>query len=105
MQGNGSTVGYGTDNRINDGFANDATTTSNTFASSEVYIPNYTSTTSKSISTDNVTETNGTTILANLIAARYATSSAITQMQIVLPYYGASFVQYSTFYLYGIKNQ
>jgi hypothetical protein len=77
--------------------------TSNTFANGEVYIPNYTSTNAKSVSIDNVTENNGTTAYAELVAGLYSTvTSAVTSIRLADNY--GSWIQYSTAYLYGIKN-
>jgi len=77
-------------------------TTASTFGNTEIYIPNYTSTTNKSASIDSVTENNGTTAYATLIAALINTSSAITTITIT-PSSG-DFASGSTFYLYGISN-
>ena len=78
------------------------TATSNTFANSEVYIPNYTSSNYKSSSVDSVTENNGTAAIATLLANLWSSTSAITS--ITFSNYGSGFAQYSSFYLYGIKN-
>ena len=83
------------------GNLNDSTSTANTFASIEMYIPNYTGSTQKSMSIDSVTENNGTTAYATLIASLYNLTSAVTSIKLTPP---NSFVQYSTAYLYGIKN-
>ncbi len=78
--------------------------TANTFASSEIYLPNYTSSNYKSGSTDAVHENNGSAerfLAANLIQ----TTSAITSIELLIT--GGTtytFVQYSTAYLYGISN-
>ena len=76
--------------------------TSNTFSNNELYIPNYTSSNYKSISADNVTETNGSSITISLGAQLWSNTAAITSITIAGA--SASFVQYSTFYLYGINN-
>lgn len=78
--------------------------TANTFASCELYIPNYTSTSSKqmlqySVGEDN-TISNG---VLHLQANLYRGASAITFISIG-NYSTASFVANSSFYLYGIKN-
>jgi hypothetical protein len=82
-----------------------STDTANTFSSHDIYIPNYLSTTSpKSYSTDAVTENNGTTAFAVLVAGLWnpGTQAAITSLT-VTPGAG-SFVQYSTATLYGISK-
>jgi hypothetical protein len=81
-----------------------ATATSNTFASFELYFPNYTGTTQKVILLSNVMENNstadfqlgGSALLANV-------TSAITTFTLS-PQYGTNFVSGSRFDLYGIKN-
>jgi hypothetical protein len=80
-----------------------STDTANTFANSSLYIPNYTSSNQKSTSTDAVSENNATTTYADLVACKWSGTSAITQIDLKLTG-SASFVQYSTAYLYGIKN-
>ena len=85
------------------GTASGNTATSNTFGNSLLYIPNYTSANYKSFSADGVGENNGTFGLLNLVAGLWSNTAAITSIT-VLPTTGTSFNQYSTFYLYGIKN-
>jgi hypothetical protein len=85
------------------GLTNAAGDTANTFASSEIYLPNYTSNNYKSGSTDTVQENNGSAerfLAANLIE----TTSAITSIELLLTGVTYTFVQYSTAYLYGISN-
>ncbi len=107
--GNGSTVSTATGsgswgtNYMLAGRANGGTSTANTFGNSEVYIPNYTSTTDrKSISADDVTETNATSALMEIVAGIWVGTAAITSLEILTP--GALFQINSTFTLYGIKN-
>lgn len=76
--------------------------TANTFASSEIYIPNYTSANNKSMSIDAVQENNATASAARLVASLWANSAAITSLTLS-PDYG-NFAQYSTFYLYGVAK-
>ena len=80
-----------------------ASATSNTFGNGEIYIPNYTSANYKSASADSVTENNGTTANQNLVANLWQSTSAITSIKLY-DLGGTNFVQYSTFYLYGINN-
>jgi hypothetical protein len=86
-------------------YTSNAINTANTFGNLEIYIPNYASTSyAKSISADGVAETNSTTSLVTLTAALWNSTSAINSVQ-VAPYSGSyTFVQYSTAYLYGVKN-
>jgi hypothetical protein len=76
--------------------------TASTFASSEIYIPNYTSSNNKSMSIDAVQENNATASAARLVASLWANSAAITSLTLS-PDYG-NFAQYSTFYLYGVAK-
>jgi hypothetical protein len=80
--------------------------TSSTFGNAEIYFPNYTSSNYKSISADAVAENNTGTgdylPKIQLIAGLFQTTTAISA--ITLTPYASPFVQYSTFYLYGIKN-
>jgi hypothetical protein len=85
------------------GFSSDNATT-NTFANSEVYIPNYTSANYKSIICDMASETNATAAQSFLRSGLWLSTSAITSISIA-PYYGTSFVQYSTVSLYGVLRQ
>jgi hypothetical protein len=106
-----SRVVYGTGSAIGSEFNNDyyggdgatSTATSNTFASGCIYIPNYASSNNKSWSVDSVTENNGTGALAILVAGLWSVTDAITSLKL-RPETTASFVQYSTAYLYGVKN-
>jgi len=79
-----------------------ASATANTFASVDIYIPNYTSSNNKSASSDSVQEDNATTAYAEMHAALWSNTSAINRITIT-PNSG-SFVQYSTAYLYGIVS-
>ena len=78
--------------------------TSNTFSSSQIYIPNYASTSQyKSISIESVTENNATAAYTGMNAALYSSNSAITSLSIT-PWASDTFVQFSSAYLYGVKN-
>jgi hypothetical protein len=79
-----------------------ALVTSNVFGSTEITIPNYTSANYKSISSDSVEENNATTGQLDLTAGLWSNTSAITS--ITLSASVGNLVQYSSFYLYGIKN-
>jgi hypothetical protein len=76
--------------------------TANTFTNSEFYIPNYAGSTQKSVSIDSVTENNATTAYMSLLAGLWTGTVAITSIKIIIA--TALFEQYSTAYLYGIKN-
>jgi hypothetical protein len=79
-----------------------------TFSSHIVYIPNYTLSNFKSFSIDSVTENNAASSFtyANLIAALWSDTSAITSIEVRDFSDGNTnnLVQYATAYLYGISN-
>jgi hypothetical protein len=77
------------------------TATANTFASVDVYIPNYTSANFKSIVIDAVQESNGAESYQRLIAGLWQNTSAITTISLIPD---NSFLQNSTFTLYGITK-
>jgi hypothetical protein len=86
-------------------YTSNANNTANTFGSLEIYIPNYTSTSSaKSGSSDGVGENNATASITALNAILWnpGTQAAVTAIGIVPYSGGGTFVQYSTAYLYGI---
>ena len=86
------------------GEANSSTSTTNTFSNSEIYIPNYAGSSNKSYSVDSVTEINsGTNNQLFLVAGLWSNTAAINQIT-VYSATGATFAQYSTAYLYGIRN-
>lgn len=82
-------------------FTNGNTTTSNSFGSLEIYIPNYTGSTQKSMSVDIVTETNATTIYAALVAGLWTGSAAINSVTLTI---AGTFLTYSSATLYGISK-
>ena len=99
-----NTTGTTTTNLINNMVAQSSYTAS-TFGNGEIYIPNYTSSNAKSVSIDGVTENNSTGSFQTLTAGLWnpVTQAAITSIRLEIDG-GANFVQYSTAYLYGIKN-
>lgn len=103
IQGAGSgTPSSGTGNQQS-ATSTGSTDTASTFASSEIYIPNYGGSSAKSYSVDTVTENNGTTAYATLRAGLWSGTSAINAIKLTHNG-GASFAQYSTAYLYGVKS-
>ena len=80
-----------------------STATANTFSNDCFYIPNYTSSNYKSISADSVGENNATTAYAGLFADLNSSTTAITSITLASQN-GGNLLQYSSFYLYGIKN-
>jgi len=83
------------------GDATNSDATASTFGNLEIYIPNYAGSTNKSYSADSVTENNGTKAAADLDAGLWSNSAAITSISISA---ASNLVQYSTAYLYGVKN-
>ena len=71
-----------------------------TNTNNEWYIPNYTSSNQKSYSIDSVEEGNSGTHYMDMQANLWPSTAAITSITIT----NGPFTQYSTFYLYGIKN-
>jgi hypothetical protein len=106
LAGGGSSVAsgsYGPATKLEWGPAGANTLTANTFSNVEMYFPNYTSSNNKSISIDAVMETNDATNNAlQLWAGLAATSSAISSIEV--NFNAGSWMQYSTAYLYGVKN-
>ena len=82
---------------------NGDTSTANTFNNAEIYIPNYAGSNQKSVSFDAVTENNATDAITMLQAGKWSGTAAITSMTIYSAN-GFNFKQYSTAYLYGVKN-
>jgi hypothetical protein len=82
LQGDGSAAASGA-NTINiAGINNGSTTTSNTFSSNQMYIPNYTGSTNKSFSVDAVSENNGTSSFQDIWAGLWSNTAAITSLTI-----------------------
>jgi hypothetical protein len=103
IEGNGSAASSWTDTSSYAGNIPPSTYTANTFANNEVYIPNYTSSNYKSSSVDSVTENNASGALADLQANLWSNTAAVTSITLA-PNGSNNFSQYSTAYLYGVKN-
>jgi hypothetical protein len=103
IQGSGSAASSGTSGAstyielIDEG----GNATASTFGNSEFYIPNYTGSAFKSVSSDAVTETNATTVYMRLSAALWSNTAAITSITLT-PDASAAYAAGSTFSLYGI---
>jgi len=74
--------------------------TANTFGNLEMTIPNYTLSNQKSVSVDMVSENNATSSFQGLAAALWSRTDPITSIEINSG--GNTFLQYSTFTLYGV---
>jgi hypothetical protein len=103
LYGNGASAASDSSSAGDYGIANGASTTASTFNNGEIYIPNYAASTNKSFSVDEVVENNGTTGYDVFTAGLWSTTSAINR--VTLTGNGITiFSQYSTAYLYGVKN-
>jgi len=103
VEGTGSTAYAWTDANSYAGNIPASSTTANTFASNEVYIPNYAGSTNKSSSVDSVTENNATAAYASLQANLWSNTAAVTSITLA-PNGSNNFAEFSTAYLYGVKN-
>jgi hypothetical protein len=74
--------------------------TASTFGNGEIYIPNYTGSTNKSVSADSVSETNATNAITALTAGLWSNTAAITS--ITFTGNSGNLMAGSTFSLYGI---
>jgi hypothetical protein len=100
LYGTGSAVG--SDGNANIVMATGASATSNTFANGEIYIPNYTGSTSKSASGSAVTENNATTAIIWQSAYLGSSTSAITKIYTEMT--SGNYAAGSSFYLYGVTH-
>jgi len=103
LEGDGSTATSGTSATIIYTIGTGGNATSNTFGNAEIYIPNYAGSTNKSLSMDGVSETNATNVGSQLLAGLWSNTAAITSI-VLTPNGGQTILQYSTAYLYGVKN-
>ena len=103
LEGSGSAASSSSASIADMGSFNAATSTASTFTTTQLYIPNYAGSTYKSWSVDNAMEANQTTAYMQLIAGLWSNTAAITSLSFASQL-GATFVQYSTAYLYGVKN-
>jgi hypothetical protein len=85
------------------GLVNGSTSTSNTFSSQEMYIPNYAGSTNKPYSLISVREGNTTTAYIDAYAGLQSQTTSISSIT-VSPTSSVNLVSGSSFYLYGIKN-
>jgi hypothetical protein len=106
LQGNATAAASNNGSTGLAGVSDAATNTANTFANSEIYIPNYTSANYKSYSIDSVEENNTTSspaLYTYLIAGLWSNTAAITSIELY-PEGSTNWTQYSTFYLYGVAK-
>jgi hypothetical protein len=108
VYGNGTTAGSDRASSSDRGFileTNNANDTSNTFSSSEIYIPSYTASQNKPYSNFGTGEQNSTAATTGYNrganAGLFRSTSAITS--ITMSNYNGNWVSGSSFFLYGIK--
>ena len=83
--------------------ATGSTATASTFGSIDIYVPSYTVSQNKPFGYFGAGETNATTAYMGAIAGLWSNTATVSQLDLT-PNSGINFVQYSSFYLYGIKN-
>ena len=91
-----------TDSGLYIGNVNGNTSTSNSFSNFSIYVPNYAESNYKSVSVDAVQENNATEAYTQFTAGLWSDTSAITSIK--FSWSTTTIMQYSTAYLYGIKN-
>jgi hypothetical protein len=102
LQGNGTSASSGTyGSNLYLAWVDCANSTADTFGNTEMYIPNYTSSNFKSVSTDTVLENNASTVVTGMTAGLWSNTAAITSIDITSVFSG-SLIANSTFTLYGI---
>jgi hypothetical protein len=82
---------------------NEASATANTFTNNQFYIPNYTSSNYKSISSESVIQTNNAAKITDMNAVLWSNTAALTSITLYHRF-SNTLAQYSTAYLYGISN-
>ena len=105
LRGDGSTVSSAADANVTFmliGVVNSNSSTSNTFANGEIYIPSYTASQNKPISGFGVGENNATFARMQAAAGLFRSTTAVSSITIANE--GGSFVSGSSFHLYGISN-
>jgi hypothetical protein len=106
LRGNGSAASSSTTSLVTqlsiDATIPGANATVSTFASTEIYIPNYASSNNKSIQFNSVGEDNVTQAFQFLTAGLWSNSSAISSIKLFSN--NANYSQYSTAYLYGVTS-
>jgi hypothetical protein len=102
LNGSGTAAASGT-NANELGFTVGTSGTANTFSSSNIYLPNYASSNYKSYSVESAAESNTATVYMQILAGLWSNTAAITSIS-VYPINATLFTQYSTAYLYGVKN-
>ena len=83
-----------------------ANATANTFASTEIYLPNYAGSTTKPVSLSHINEWNAaaTNVTWSISGNAYLFNSTTAITSVEIASYSAQFASGSSFFLYGIKN-
>jgi hypothetical protein len=104
LYGSGSVVGATTASTsyFNLVYTNGSGETANLFGNLQTYIPNYAGSQLKPIGVESVYENNSTGATQALTAQLWSNTAAITSITITPA--TTNWIQYSTVYLYGIKN-
>jgi hypothetical protein len=105
LEGNGSSVSsgsYTSAGQVYPFYTSGASSTSNTFGNGAIYIPNYTASASRSITSEGGSENNGTTVRMEIGAGLFASTAAISFITIGVG--SGNFVTGSTVSLYGITK-
>ena len=97
-----TTVGGVTYGRLTAYGINNSLNTASSFSSLRMYIPNYAGSANKSWLSEYSNESNASARTQEMIAGSWSNTAAITSISFGLVI--GSFVQYSSFSLYGIKN-
>lgn len=104
VQGDGSSAVSGTSATLIFMIGDGNNSTASTFGNCEIYIPNYANTSyNKSSSMDGVSETNATNVGSIFQTGLWSNTAAINRVTLT-PNGGQTILQYSTAYLYGVKN-
>lgn len=85
------------------GIAADSSQTANTFSNQSLYFPNYTASTTKTVSETSVDENNGTTAYMGISANSWSGTAAISSIKL-LSLNASTLLQYSTASLYTITK-
>jgi hypothetical protein len=86
------------------GYGNGSGNTTSSFGINEIYIPNYTSSNAKVSISDGASESNNDNTGIQLAANLTSSTSAVSSITLISGNGSYDFAQYSTAYLYGIKN-
>jgi hypothetical protein len=98
----GSTTASSSSTGPRTGYTIGTTATADTFASTEIYFPNYSSSSYKSFSVDGVTETNSANADQHIVACLWSSTAAITSLSLTVD--SGNLVAGSIASLYGITK-